>query len=102
MSAVATRSDDRVLVQETDDTSFWSYRDTKGTGVADEKMLVWQGGKPTNSVEPTGRSSTCTTKGISASDESARSNQRSKPSEYMFVNRWICGSRSAASRSPSR
>src|SRR5581483_4426418 len=36
-------------------------------------------------VEPTGRSATCTTNGTSRSPASARSNQRSKPSEYMFV-----------------
>lgn len=43
--------DDRILIQETYDSSIWSYRDTDGDGVADEKLLMWKGRAPSNSVE---------------------------------------------------
>jgi putative membrane-bound dehydrogenase-like protein len=44
---------DGIAVVETDSTSVWFYRDTKGTGVADEKTLLFQGkaGDPNHSVE---------------------------------------------------
>jgi mono/diheme cytochrome c family protein len=44
---------DGIAVVETDSTSVWHYRDTKGTGVADEKTLLFQGkaGDPNHSVE---------------------------------------------------
>lgn len=42
-----------IAVTETDSTSVWSYRDTKGDGVADEKVLLFKGreGDPNHSVE---------------------------------------------------
>jgi len=45
--------DDRIAVVETDNTSVWSYRDTDGDGVADEKKLLFKGreGSGTKSVE---------------------------------------------------
>ncbi|YCM42654.1 ThuA domain-containing protein [Verrucomicrobiaceae bacterium 227] len=45
--------DDRIAVVETDTTTVWSYRDTTGDGVADEKTLLFQGkdGDGTRSVE---------------------------------------------------
>ena len=43
--------DERILIQETDDASWWSLRDTTGDGVADERLLVKEGRKPQNSVE---------------------------------------------------
>lgn len=45
--------DDRIAVVETDNTSVWSYRDTTGDGVADEKKLLFKGraGSGTQSVE---------------------------------------------------
>lgn len=43
--------DGRVFIQETDDQSLWSLRDTTGDGVADEKKKVKDGGTPSNSVE---------------------------------------------------
>ena len=36
--------DGRVLIAETSSDKIWSYRDTKRDGVADEKVLVYQGG----------------------------------------------------------
>ena len=44
---------DGIAVVETDSTSVWMLRDTKGTGVADEKTLLYQGkaGDPNHSVE---------------------------------------------------
>ena len=45
----------------------------------------WNGSMFRYRVEPAGWPSTTTTNGISLLDASARSNQRSKPSEYMFV-----------------
>ena len=45
--------DDRIAVRETDSTAVWSYRDTDGDGVADEKKRLFEG-KPipaTKSVE---------------------------------------------------
>ncbi len=44
---------DGIAIQETDSTSVWFYRDTKGTGVADEKKLLFKGkdGDGTKSVE---------------------------------------------------
>lgn len=45
--------DDRIAVVETDHTAGWSYRDTDGDGVADEKKLLFEGrpGSPKTSVE---------------------------------------------------
>jgi len=43
--------DERILVQETYDGSFYSFRDTNGDGVSDEKVLIWKGGTPQSSVE---------------------------------------------------
>ncbi|MEQ1860702.1 MAG: protein containing Coagulation factor 5/8 type, partial [Chthoniobacteraceae bacterium] len=43
--------DERILVQETDDTSLFAYRDTDGDGVADEKTLMWKGNPASASVE---------------------------------------------------
>ncbi|MDH3582814.1 MAG: ThuA domain-containing protein [Phycisphaerae bacterium] len=46
--------DDRVAVVETDSTDVWSYRDTDGDGVADEKKRLYEGKQkisPTRSVE---------------------------------------------------
>ena len=37
--------DDRVIIRETNTFDLHSYRDTNGDGVADEKKLVYQGGK---------------------------------------------------------
>ena len=48
---IALPLDDRLIVQETDDSSLYSYRDTKGDGHADEKILMWQGPMKKNSVE---------------------------------------------------
>ncbi|CAN5906264.1 hypothetical protein BH11VER1_BH11VER1_07540 [soil metagenome] len=44
---------DGIAVVETDSTSIWLYRDTKGTGMADEKTLLYKGkdGDGTRSVE---------------------------------------------------
>ena len=44
---------DGIAVVETDSSSVWKLRDTKGTGVADEKTLLYQGkaGDPNHSVE---------------------------------------------------
>ncbi|HET6247995.1 MAG TPA: c-type cytochrome [Tepidisphaeraceae bacterium] len=36
--------DDRILIRETDTKDIYAYRDTKGTGVADEKTLFYKGG----------------------------------------------------------
>ncbi|MEM7390846.1 MAG: ThuA domain-containing protein, partial [Verrucomicrobiota bacterium] len=36
--------DDRLAIRETDTTDIWSYRDTDGDGIADEKKLLHQGG----------------------------------------------------------
>ena len=38
--------DDRLLVNETYSNNIYSYRDTKGTGVADEKVLVYNDDSP--------------------------------------------------------
>ncbi|MCB1235013.1 MAG: c-type cytochrome [Verrucomicrobiae bacterium] len=45
--------DDRIAVVETDSTTVWSYRDTNGDGVADEKVELFKGkaGDPDKSVE---------------------------------------------------
>jgi mono/diheme cytochrome c family protein/glucose/arabinose dehydrogenase len=43
--------DERILVQETDDTTLWSYRDLDDDGVADEKRIAYQGNKALASVE---------------------------------------------------
>jgi len=45
--------DDRIAVAESDDLSVWSYRDTNGDGVADEKHKLYQGKvhPPEKSVE---------------------------------------------------
>lgn len=34
--------DDRVIISETYSNNFWSYRDTDGDGVADEKLLIYE------------------------------------------------------------
>ncbi len=43
--------DDRILIRETDTQDIYSYRDTKNTGVADEKTLAFQGGPQTGNLE---------------------------------------------------
>lgn len=43
--------DDRILIRETDTKDIYSYRDTKGTGTADEKRPVFIGGVQTGNVE---------------------------------------------------
>lgn len=43
--------DDRVIIRETDTFDLHSYRDTDGDGVADEKRLVFQGGKRGGNLE---------------------------------------------------
>ncbi len=43
--------DERILVQETDDTSIRAYRDTDGDGVADEKTVLHPGPPAAASVE---------------------------------------------------
>lgn len=43
--------DDRVLIRETNTFDLYSYRDTDGDGVADEKKLVYQGGKRGGNLE---------------------------------------------------
>ncbi|HWE03075.1 MAG TPA: c-type cytochrome [Tepidisphaeraceae bacterium] len=43
--------DDRVLVRETDSKDIYSYRDTKGAGVADQKELFYAGGKAGGNLE---------------------------------------------------
>ena len=42
---------DGVLVNETDTDDIWLYRDTKGDGVADEKQLIFKGGKRGGNLE---------------------------------------------------
>ena len=43
--------DDRVLVGVTDTLDLWTYRDTDGDGVADEKILVYEGGRRGGNME---------------------------------------------------
>jgi mono/diheme cytochrome c family protein len=43
--------DDRVLIDESDTLDLYAYRDTKGTGVADQKELAFAGGKAALNVE---------------------------------------------------
>lgn len=43
--------DDRILVRETNTKDIYSYRDTKGTGIADEKRLFYPGGPARGNVE---------------------------------------------------
>ncbi|MEQ1748517.1 MAG: c-type cytochrome [Prosthecobacter sp.] len=45
--------DDRIAVVETDSTAVWSYRDTNGDGIADERIELFKGkvGDPGKSVE---------------------------------------------------
>jgi mono/diheme cytochrome c family protein len=43
--------DERILVRETDSKDIYAYRDTKGTGIADEKTLFFQGGKCGGNLE---------------------------------------------------
>ncbi|HEY3897403.1 MAG TPA: discoidin domain-containing protein [Chthoniobacter sp.] len=43
--------DDRVLINETDSNDIYSYRDTKGTGVADKKELWFAGGARGGNLE---------------------------------------------------
>jgi mono/diheme cytochrome c family protein len=43
--------DDRVLIRQTDTKDVYCYRDTTGNGVADEKVLFFQGGKQEGNLE---------------------------------------------------
>lgn len=43
--------DDRVIIRETNTFDLHSYRDTTGDGVADEKILVYKGGKRGGNLE---------------------------------------------------
>jgi mono/diheme cytochrome c family protein len=43
--------DDRVLIRETDTKDIYSYRDSKGDGVADEKVKFYEGGKQEGNLE---------------------------------------------------
>ncbi len=43
--------DDRVLIRETDTKDIWCFRDTKDTGVADEKTKFYEGGKQEGNLE---------------------------------------------------
>jgi mono/diheme cytochrome c family protein len=43
--------DDRILIRETDTKDIYAYRDTKGTGEADEKTLVFKGGEQGGNLE---------------------------------------------------
>ena len=43
--------DDRVLIRETDTKDIYSYRDTTGIGVADEKTKFYEGGKQEGNLE---------------------------------------------------
>jgi mono/diheme cytochrome c family protein len=43
--------DDRVLIRETDTKDIYSYRDTTGTGVANEKVRLYEGGKQEGNLE---------------------------------------------------
>ncbi len=43
--------DDRVIIRETNTFDLHSYRDTNGDGVADEKKLVYQGGRRGGNLE---------------------------------------------------
>jgi mono/diheme cytochrome c family protein len=43
--------DDRVLIRETDTKDIWCYRDMTGTGVADQKTKIYEGGKQEGNLE---------------------------------------------------
>jgi mono/diheme cytochrome c family protein len=43
--------DDRILIRETDTKDVYAYRDTKGTGTADEKTLIFKGGQQGGNLE---------------------------------------------------
>ncbi len=43
--------DDRVLIQETNTLDIYSYRDTDGDGVSDEKKIFYEGGKRGGNME---------------------------------------------------
>ena len=43
--------DDRIMVGVTDTLDLWTYRDTDGDGVADEKVKVYEGGKRGGNME---------------------------------------------------
>ncbi|WP_339730765.1 discoidin domain-containing protein [uncultured Gimesia sp.] len=43
--------DDRIIVNETYTEDYYSYRDTNGDGVADEKILLYPGGKAGGNLE---------------------------------------------------
>ncbi len=43
--------DDRILINETYTEDYYSYRDTDGDGVADEKKLIYPGGKAGGNLE---------------------------------------------------
>ncbi len=43
--------DDRIIVNETYTEDYYSYRDTNGDGVADEKILLYPGGKTGGNLE---------------------------------------------------
>ena len=43
--------DDRILIRETDTQDVYGYRDTKRSGIADEKKLVFEGGPQNGNLE---------------------------------------------------
>lgn len=43
--------DERVLIRETDTKDIWCYRDTTGSGVADQKVKIYEGGKQEGNLE---------------------------------------------------
>jgi len=43
--------DDRILIRETNTRDIYSYRDTKGTGSADEKTIFFKGGPASGNLE---------------------------------------------------
>ena len=43
--------DERVIIRETDTKDMFTYRDTKGTGVADEKVKIFEGGPQIGNLE---------------------------------------------------
>ena len=43
--------DDRIIIRETDTKDMFTYRDTKGTGTADEKVKIFEGGPQNGNLE---------------------------------------------------
>ena len=43
--------DERIIIRETDTKDMVTYRDTKGTGVADEKVTIFEGGPQNGNLE---------------------------------------------------